>query len=395
MQYLVKVVQGDGAVLALSVDAGSEAEASAYAAGQGHAVISVTGRRLRWPALSSGHSFSILLFSQELLALLTAGVSLIEALQALKERASRYRASGVVESIVRSLSEGQAFSAAIARFPRYFPQLYVASIQASERTGDLTEALRRFIAYQEQMERARKTLVSAAMYPALVIGVGALVISFLLFYVVPRFSTVYESYSGDLGFFSSALIATGKAVSNHGMLLTLIGAALLATIMGAAASARVRAKIAALACLVPFVAEKAHLYELSRLYRTLGMLLKGGIPIMRAARMVSPVMTQGGRAKLARAALLISEGRAISSAFDEAQLTTAVASRMLIVGERTGDMGRMMERVAEFHEEDLARWLERFSKLFEPILMLAIGLVVGAIVVLMYMPIFELATVVQ
>lgn len=395
MQYLVKTVHLDGSVLALSVDAANESDAGAYAVRQGHAVISVTGMRLRWDALAKRQSFSILLFSQDLLAMLTAGLSLIEALHALKDRESRYRGDGVVESILKSLSEGQPFSAAVAHFPRFFPQLYIASIQASERTGDLVESLRRFIVYQEQMERVRKTLLSAAMYPALVISVGGLVIAFLIFYVVPRFSTVYESYSGDLGFFSSALIATGKAVANHGTLIAVLGVALVAAIAAAAASAQVRARIGALVCLIPFVAEKVRLYELSRLYRTLGMLLRGGIPMLRAAGMVSSLMTQAGRGRLTRAALLISEGRSISSAFEEVQLTTAAAARMLIVGERTGEMGPMMERVAVFHEEDLARWLEHFSKLFEPILMLAIGLVVGLIVVVMYMPIFELATAIQ
>jgi general secretion pathway protein F len=117
--------------------------------------------------------------------------------------------------------------------------------------------------------------------------------------------------------------------------------------------------------------------------------------MMRAVRMVTALMTQDGRARLTRAGVLISEGRSISAAFGETELTTSVAERMLVVGERTGDMGRMMERIAEFHEEDLSRWLDRFGKLFEPALMLAIGLVVGTIVVLMYMPIFELATAVQ
>jgi general secretion pathway protein F len=330
-----------------------------------------------------------------LLALLSAGLSLVEALHGLKERESRYHGGGVVERVLHTLSEGKPLSAAVAQFPQHFPQLYVASLEASERTGDLPEALRRYIVYQAQIERVRKTLISATLYPAVVMAVGGLVIAFLLFYVVPRFSTVYESYSGDLGFFSAALIATGSAVARHGTLVSGAGILLLALVTAAAASPVVRAKLAALLCANRVVAEKVRLYELSRLYRTLGMLLKGGIPMMSATGMVSSLMTQSGRARLARASLMISEGRSISSAFEEAGLTTAVASRMLVVGERTGDMGQMMERVAEFHEEDLARWLERFSKLFEPVLMLAIGLAVGLIVVLMYMPIFELATVVQ
>jgi general secretion pathway protein F len=395
MHYLVKAVHNDGSVLALSIDAASESEAGAFALRQGHAVISVSAGGLQWRGAGGRQAFSILLFSQDLLALLTAGLSLIEALQALKEREIKYRGGGVVGSVVKSLSEGLSFSAAISHYPRVFPQLYVASIQASERTGDLSEALRRFITYQEQMERVRKVLISAATYPALVLSAGVLVIGFLMLYVVPRFSTVYESYSGDMGFFTGMLISAGKAVSNHGMLVSAFTTVVLLGLGAAAASARVRAKVAATIRLIPFVADKARLYELSRLYRTLGMLLRGGLPILRAAGMVAPLMSEESRTRVSRAAVLISEGRTMSSAFEEVGLTTAVAAHMLVVGERTGEMGPMMERIAVFHEDDLSRWLEHFTKLFEPILMLAIGLVVGFIVVLMYMPIFELATAIQ
>ena len=395
MQYLVKAVQADGSVLALAVDAASDGEAAAYATRQGHAVVSVTGVRLQWRGARKGQAFSILLFSQDLVALLSAGLSLIEALHALKERETRYRGSGVVASIVKSLGEGQSFSAAIGQFPRCFPQLYVASVQASERTGDLKEALKRFVEYQQQMDRVRKTIVGAATYPALVLGVGLLVVAFLMFYVVPRFSVVYESYSGDLGFFSGMLIGAGRAIANHTALATAAGVVLAVVLAAAAASARVRSRIFAGVCSVPFIAEKVRLYEVSRLYRTLGMLLRGGLPILRAASMVSSLLSETGRAKLARASLLLSEGRPISSAFEQVGLTSAVAAHMLVVGERTGEMGPMMERIAVFHEEDLSRWLEQFTKLVEPVLMLAIGLVVGGIVTLMYMPIFELATSIQ
>lgn len=395
MQYLVKAVHADGSVLSLSVDASSDGEAAAYATRQGHAVISVAGMRLQWRGARKGQAFSILLFSQDLVALLNAGLSLIEALQALKEREARYRGSGVVASIVKSLGEGQSFSAAIGQFPRCFPQLYVASVQASERTGDLKEALKRFIDYQQQMDRVRKTIVGAATYPALVLSVGALVVAFLMLYVVPRFSMVYESYSGDLGFFSGMLIGMGKAIANHGALVTAAGVVLAALMTAAVASARVRSRIVGAVLSIRFIAEKVRLYELSRLYRTLGMLLRGGLPILKASAMVSSLLSETGREKLSRASALMSEGRPISSAFEDVGLTSAVAAHMLVVGERTGEMGPMMERIAVFHEEDLSRWLEQFTKLVEPILMLGIGLVVGGIVVLMYMPIFELATSIQ
>lgn len=395
MQYLVKALQGEDSVVSLVVRAAGETEAADYARSQGYCVLGVKKcRPWQVPLAGGAKRFPTLLFSQELLALLTAGLSLIEALGALKNRKD-HRAEAVIEGIVTALSEGQTFSAAISRYPQHFSALYVASIQAAERTGNLQEALRRFIEYQQQMDRVRKRLVSASMYPALLTGVGALVVLFLLLYVVPRFSKVYEGFSGELPFFSKMLVAVGGFISNYVWLIALVLIVLLAAGALLVTTPALRVKAGAWLRSLPALAEHVRLYELTRLYRSLGMLLNGGIPIMRATGMVRSLVGEGARMRLDQANQRITEGRSISSAMDEAGLTTPVATQMLLVGERAGDMGQMMARIAEFHEEDLSRWLEDFSKLFEPLLMLAIGLAVGAIVVLMYMPIFELATAIQ
>jgi general secretion pathway protein F len=142
---------------------------------------------------------------------------------------------------------------------------------------------------------------------------------------------------------------------------------------------------------IPAVGERVRVYQLTRFYRTVGMLLAGGTPITQALTQVSGLLDQGLRQRLDLAARSIREGLPISVSLDAQALTTPVALRMLRVGERTGQMGEMMERIAVFHEEELARWVERFTKVFEPLLMAVIGVVIGGIVVLMYFPIFELA----
>jgi general secretion pathway protein F len=146
---------------------------------------------------------------------------------------------------------------------------------------------------------------------------------------------------------------------------------------------------------VPAIGERMHLYQLARFYRSLGMLLRGGMPIVMALQMVSNLLQHSMRGQLALATDGIREGWSISRAMESHALTTPVALRMLRVGERTGRMGEMMERIASFHEEETARWVERFTKLFEPLLMVFMGLVIGGIVVLMYFPIFELAESIQ
>jgi general secretion pathway protein F len=142
---------------------------------------------------------------------------------------------------------------------------------------------------------------------------------------------------------------------------------------------------------IPTVGERVRIYQLTRFYRTVGMLLLGGTPATQALSMVSGLLDQELRTRLDAALRRIREGQPMSVALDGQGLTTPVALRMLRVGERTGMMGEMMERTAAFHEEELQRWVERFTRAFEPLLMAAIGVVIGGIVLLMYFPIFELA----
>jgi general secretion pathway protein F len=146
---------------------------------------------------------------------------------------------------------------------------------------------------------------------------------------------------------------------------------------------------------IPRLGERLRIYDLSRLYRTLAMLLRSGMPIVPAMRNASDLLRPEPRARLALARADIEQGHAISQAMAERGLTTPVALRMLRVGERSGRMSELMERIAAYFEDDLARWVEWFTRLFEPILMLLIGGVIGAVVLLLYMPILELAGALQ
>jgi len=146
---------------------------------------------------------------------------------------------------------------------------------------------------------------------------------------------------------------------------------------------------------IPALGERLRIIQLARFYRSLGMLLIGGIPIMSALNMVSGLLVPSLRLKMQAAAKLIDQGQPISIAMEQNELSTPIALRMLRVGERSGQMGEMMERIAGFYDEETARWIEWFTKLFEPLLMLVIGLIIGGVVLLLYMPIFDLAGSIQ
>jgi len=397
MRYEVKGVKAGGGVVSLSMEARDDRDANDQAQAQGLTVLAVRrAGALTLPGLKvSTARFPLVLFTQELLALLRSGISLVEALETLAEKESRGSAGRVLAGLMEKLREGQSFSSALQAFPEVFPDLYVATVRASERTGSLGEALARFVTYQTQLDSVKKHLVSASIYPVILIAVGGVVSLFLLGYVVPRFSHIYEDIGGNLPWLTRVLMAWGRFVEARGGLLL---AGIVAAVVGLVFWLRrpsARQLIARQLMRFPAIGERVRVYQLTRFYRTMGMLLAGGTPVTQAMTMVSGLLDQELRQRLDAALRRLREGQPISVSLDGQSLTTPVALRMLRVGERTGQMGEMMDRIATFHEEELARWVERFTRTFEPLLMAVIGVIIGGIVLLMYFPIFELAGSVQ
>ena len=391
MRFEVLTVDARQQVVALELQAGSEALATEEARRQGLSVISVERRGLRLPRPSSRGRLPATLVSMELMALLEAGLNLVEALQTLAEKEGGGERSEVLSGLLSAIRRGEPFSQAVAGFPQHFSPLYVATVKASERTGSMREALGRYIAYQEELERVKKKVVSASIYPVILMVVGALVVGFLMFYVVPRFARVYEDMAGTLPFFSQVLLGFGRLVSEHAAVL---GVAVLALVGGAAwafSRAEFRGWLNTRLWQLPALGRRMKTYQLARLYRTAGMLLRAGIPAVRALEMVHELLAPHLRPHLARARTMIEEGQPMSAALTAAGLATPVAARMMSVGERSGDMGEMFTQIARFHDDDVARFIDWFTRSFEPILMAVLGVSVGAVVVLMYMPIFELA----
>jgi general secretion pathway protein F len=241
----------------------------------------------------------------------------------------------------------------------------------------------------------RKKIVSASIYPVLLLAAGMLVMLFLLGYVVPKFSHVYEDIHGNLPLLSRLLLDVGRFIEANGIMVAIGGVVAIAAIGRLLTLAHFRRWIGARLWSVPALGGRMRLYQLARFYRTISMLLRGGTPIVTALDMSAGLLSPALRGSLAEAAQSIREGRSISEAMSAHNLTTPVALRMLRVGERSGRMDEMMERVAAFCDDEISRWVDWFTRLFEPLLMAFIGIVIGVVVVLMYLPVFELAGSIQ
>jgi general secretion pathway protein F len=395
MLYKLSVLR-DKQYRSLRLEAANEKAAALAAKAQGYTVFSVaTAERNTTLSWLRGERFPLMLFSQELLALLEAGLNLMEAMEALSEKEQRPQVRDTLRATLRLLTEGQPLSQAMEASPEAFPSLYVAALRASEKTGGMPEALQRYIAYQSQVEEVKKKVISASIYPVMLIIVGGLVVMFLMGFVVPRFAHIYEDMNGDMPFMSQLLLALGGFIETHGMQLLLAGMGLVVAGGYLLSLRSVRAAMMQWLWRLPTIGERMRIYQLSRFYRSLGMLLTAGIPILSALGMVSGLLAPALRERMLLASEQIRQGQAISTAMEANELSTPVALRMLRVGERSGMMGEMMGRIAAFYDEETARWVDWFTKLFEPLLMLVIGFVIGFVVLMLYMPIFDLAGSIQ
>ncbi|MBE2257970.1 MAG: type II secretion system F family protein [Candidatus Accumulibacter sp.] len=400
MRFEVRALSPDNLIETHTVDASDAGEAGQLLKQRQLQPLSIraagasAGEATRMPG-RGGRSFSLLLFSTELLALLEAGLSLVEAFEALLDKETSPAARAVLQSLGRDLRDGLRFSAALARQAEVFPPLYVGIVRAAEGTSDLPQALSRYIDYQTRLDMLRSKVLSAAIYPAILLIVGGAVTLFLMAYVVPRFAGVYQGSGRSLPWLSQRLLDWGQLVGQHAsaafwslLVLTLVAAYWLRRFIQSGRWLLFLTRL-------PGIGERVRVIELSRLYLTTGMLLEGGIPILAALDIVGNTVSPRTREALRAARGIVSDGGTLSQGFDSSGLATPVALRLLRVGERSGQLGVMLTRSALFYEGESARWIERFAKVFEPLLMTAIGLLIGLIVILLYMPIFDLAGTLQ
>lgn len=407
MRFKVKAYattqNGAASVLQLEVEATSAQAAARQVSEQGHAVLSVQalGFSLSWGAARFTQS-AALLFCQELLALLEAGMGLMEALDILCQKARDPIVRQVLFSVQERVREGRTFSEALEATPSIagrppFSTLLVATVRSAEQTGQISQALKRYVAYQGELTAVRDKVVAACVYPALLLIVGALVIVFLMTYVVPRFSHIYEDVgSENLPLLSRWLMQWGLLMNDHLGSFVIVFIAGTAGLVYALSRPPIRAWLSQKLWALPTVGEYLRMYQLAQFVRTLAMLLGGGIPLVKALDMTHDLLPQPALATgLVNARQAIAEGQSISEAFRQNGLATSVGVRLLVVGERGGDLAQVMERIAAFYDAEVARAVAWFSRLFEPILMMVIGLVIGGVIILMYLPIFELAGSIQ
>lgn len=335
---------------------------------------------------------ALLIFNQEFLVLIKAGLPIIQALDTVLERSER----GLLHEILREVREdvkgGMALSDSLERYPRAFPHLYVASIRAGERTGDLPMTIRRYIAFLKRVEEVRKKFLSALVYPAILVTVATVAVTFLLVYVVPTFSQIYADAGSQLPLPTQILIAFSSTLKRYFLLLTAL------LILGGMAARRWAAteagryRVDGLKIGLPFLGEVFSKFAVTSFTRTLATVIGSGIPIVESLKMsVGTLNNVVLERKLLEAVIKVEEGTSLSTAIESVRIMPPLALRMLGVGESTGSLEEMLSDIAEYFEGEIDARLHLLTTAIEPFIMIFMGLVVGVIIITMYLPIFKIA----
>lgn len=393
-QYTLTAIDQSGAIQTKRINAGTKQQAESLCMELGLQVVSTKLPLSERFTNGTSSNFKLIPFAEELLALQKAGLSITESLSGLHSKANESQ-KPVLSGLIQSIRQGQSFSEALANYPNEFPTLLRALVQAAEKTSNLPQAIEKYLEYAQQADLIKRKISNAALYPSLLLLVGGGVLVFLLMYVIPRFAGVYEGLQGDLPWLSEVLLWWGRAMRDHAMWVFMILATMAYVIYSTIKNARYQRKVLLLVLRNSTAAKLWQGYRLSRLYRALGLLLSGGIPVQVSLAQVEQLLGQDEAQQLKKVSQRIAEGEPLSTALAKSDLTTEISFQMLTVGERTGSVGEMLTKTAQFLEADTSKAVEAFSRIFEPVLMALIGLIIGVVVVLMYMPIFELANSLQ
>jgi general secretion pathway protein F len=393
-KFTITAIDQFGAIQTQRINAGSNEQAKALCVDMGLQVVSVKQPWHQYFSDSTRSSFKLIPFAEELLALQKAGLSISESLYGLHSKANQSQKL-VLSGLIQSINQGQTLSNALANYPSEFPTLLRALVKAAEKTSNLPQAIEKYLEYAQQAELIKRKISNAALYPSLLLLVGGGVLMFLLMYVIPRFAGVYEGLQGDLPWLSEVLLWWGRAMRDHAVWVFMAIAVFAYTIYSAITNAAYQHKMLQLVLRSSSAARLWQGYKLSRLYRALGLLLSGGIPVQTSLAQIEQLLDYNEVQQLRNVSQRIAEGEPLSTALAESKLTTEISFQMLTVGERTGSLGEMLTKTAQFLETDTSKAVEAFSRIFEPVLMALIGLIIGVVVVLMYMPIFELANSLQ
>ena len=338
----------------------------------------------------------LVVFTRQLATMIDAGIAIVQSLQALAEQTPNKVMRDTIKDICSRVEAGESFSEALIRHPKSFNRLFVSMVGAGEKGGLLAEILGRLATYLENTERLRKKVKMALMYPTVVTVVAIVITIFLLVKVIPTFKEVYSGFGAKLPGPTLFMITLSEIVQHYLLYLVVLAGFgvwgwlyFIKTKKGREFWDTQRIKL-------PVFGPIAHKICLARFTRTLASLVRSGVPILEVLQIVSQTVGNVVMEKAIKAAAAdIERGEGISAALAKHPVFPTMIIRMLSAGEQTGNIDNMLERVADFLDEEIETTLSGLMSLIEPLLIVFLGVVIGGMVICMFLPIFNLANIVN
>ena len=339
------------------------------------------------------HEF--LVFNQELATLLKAGMPLVQSLDILRTRLSNPVFKSVLDDVYEKVRGGTALSDAFAAHGDLFPSVYTASLMAGERSGNLDAVLRRFVAYSKTIDTVRSKTISAMIYPIILIALAIVLVGIIVIKVVPTFAEFYGSFNAQLPLSTRMIVALSDFIRAQFWLIAIVvvgGGVMFYTWLKQPGRG---AQFDRWVLKLPVIGASIHKFSTSQLARTLATLLSGGIPLVNALEIAA--RSTGNRhmgKELEIVSVRVREGQGFANTLLERKTVPDVAIKMIEVGESTGALTEMLNSLADFYDEEIETEVARFVTLIEPAMLVFMGVVIAGIVLALYLPLFQLTSVV-
>ena len=342
----------------------------------------------------SRHEF--LVFNQEFATLLKAGMPLVQSIDLLRHQVVNPVFRGVLDDVHEKVRGGTALSDAFGSHGDLFPRVYTASLLAGERSGNLDAILRRYVVYEKVLDTVRRKTLSALIYPVILVVLAVVLVGIIVLKVVPAFSDFYAGFNAELPL-STRIILTVSEFAQHQFLL-LVAAVVVGSVAFAAwiRQPNQRAQFDRALLTIPFIGGTVRKFVTAQMARTLSTLLGGGIPLVNSLEVTArSVSNQYMGRELDVVTQSVREGQGLAASLTKRGVVPDVALKMIEVGESTGALQDMLSSLADFYDEEVETSVSRFVTLIEPMLLVAMGVVIALLVLALYMPLFQLSSVVN
>ena len=337
-----------------------------------------------------------LVFNQELATLLKAGMPLVQSLDILRQRVSNPLLKTVLDDVYDRVRAGSSLSESFEAQGTLFPGVYTASLLAGEKSGSLEQVIRRYVAYVKVISAVKRKTISALVYPAILLLLSCVVVAIIVLRVVPEFGAFYAQFGRELPLSTRVIVSISNFAVAYFFAVVLGIVALVAATIAWLRRPGNRRRFDRWLLGIPTVGSIAQKFATSQAARTLATLLGGGIPLVNAIDVSArSIGNQHMAQELTTAAQQVREGRALSSAMLLSGAFPDVAIKMVEVGESTGALQEMLNSLSEFYDEEIETSLTRFITIVEPALLVVMGIIIATLLLSLYMPLFNLSSMIS